>query len=344
MQQKNKDTRPCVLIARFSAIGDVTMTIPVVYDICAANPGIDFVFITKPRLVSIFVDRPANLYLQPVDTDGRYKGIRGMFRLARNLRASRHITAFADLHDVLRSKVLRTLLRLSGIRVATIDKGRRQKLRLIRRGAATSEPLIPQTARYARVFERLGLKTSPTFAGLWGGHAKAPVPTFPKPYVVIAPFAAHSGKIYPADSMERLISALDSRHIPMYIMGGGGREQRLADRWAAQHPSVTSLAGQGLGFARELEIINHAAVVVAMDSANMHLSAICATPTISIWGATHPAAGFAPWRQTDGIIQSDMPCRPCSVYGNRPCRFGPAPRCMEAIDPDVVLNKVLSFL
>ena len=344
MPQKNDDRQGCVLIARFSAIGDVAMTIPVVYNLCRSYPHRQFVFLTKPFLAPIFVDRPQNLSIETIDTKGRHKGFAGLYRLSRQLSAKWKIEAFADLHDVLRTKVLRSLFRLQGIPVAAIDKGRSEKRRLVKLGAINYHPLKPQIERYADVFRTLGLSLEKSFDGLWGGHAKAPGEHPLKPYIVIAPFAAHAGKIYPAERMEQVISALSAREIPVVILGGGGDEERLASDWAARYGGVTSLAGKRLGFARELEIINHAAVTIAMDSGNMHLSAIACTPTVSVWGATHPYCGFAPWKQSEGIIQAQMPCRPCSVFGNKPCRLASTPRCMDAIDPQVIVDKVLSYL
>ncbi|MDE6541614.1 MAG: glycosyl transferase family 1, partial [Muribaculaceae bacterium] len=73
--------------------------------------------------------------------------------------------------------------------------------------------------------------------------------------------------------------------------------------------------------------------MLTMDSGNMHLAAIAGTPTLSIWGATHPYCGFAAWRQSDAdTIQLPVPCRPCSVFGNRPCRRRDL-MCLDAIRP-----------
>ena len=98
MPQKNDDRQGCVLIARFSAIGDVAMTIPVVYNLCRTYPHRQFVFLTKPFLAPIFVDRPQNLSIETIDTKGKHKGFAGLYRLSRQLSAKWKIEAFADLH------------------------------------------------------------------------------------------------------------------------------------------------------------------------------------------------------------------------------------------------------
>jgi len=63
-------------------------------------------------------------------------------------------------------------------------------------------------------------------------------------------------------------------------------------------------------------------------------------PVVSVWGATHPYAGFLGWRQSpDRCISIDLPCRPCSVFGNKPCLRGDM-ACMNNIDPLAIVRKV----
>ncbi len=81
-----------------------------------------------------------------------------------------------------------------------------------------------------------------------------------------------------------------------------------------------------------------------MDSANMHLAALAGTPTVSVWGATHPYCGFRGWRQKEELtVQLPMDCRPCSVFGNKPCLRGDY-LCLAAIKPELILNKVKNYL
>ena len=86
--------------------------------------------------------------------------------------------------------------------------------------------------------------------------------------------------------------------------------------------------------------MQHLDVMVSMDSANMHLASLVATPVVSVWGATHPYAGFMGWNQKmDNAVQLNMRCRPCSIFGNKPCQRGDY-ACLTAIKPDVIINKV----
>lgn len=357
-QNKNKNGnagRPkSVLVARFSAIGDVAMTVPVVYSACRCYPDVRFVLVTRPAMTAIFVDAPANLVVVGADVKKEYKGPAGMYRLVQKLVSEYQIDAFADLHNVIRTQFMGIFCRLRGIPVARINKGRAHKRALTRRNNKVMLPLISQRARYREVFYRLGLPLTEQFNGLYDGRCKADDTLYaaiarPKPAGVrrigIAPFAAHAGKVYPPDLMYKVVESLAARtDVQIFLLGGGGREQEILESWAAQLPRTQSLAGKRYGFAAELALFNHLDVMLTMDSANMHLASIAGTPTISIWGATHPYCGFKGWRQSDAdMIQLPLTCRPCSVFGDRPCHRGDC-LCLNGIKPETIVARIIEKL
>lgn len=351
--QKTFSDGDTVLIARFSAIGDVAMTVPVVYSACRCYPQLRFVLVTRPAMVPIFACAPANLTVVGVDLKAdAYKGIGGMRRLAAEMRRSYAPAAFVDLHDVLRTRLLGLFLRLHGVPCARIDKARSKRRALTRRSNKVMLPLTGSRDRYAAAFVRAGLPLQERFDGLYGARCSAPHEAYaaitePKPegerWIGIAPFAAHEGKVYPPELMEQVVAALAAApRMRIFLLGSAGAEQDILSRWAEAYPAVTCLAGKRYGFAAELALFNHLDCMLSMDSANMHLAAIASTPTVSIWGATHPYCGFTAWRQTDNdFIQLPVPCRPCSVFGNKPCMRGDL-LCLRAIRPDTVIARVLA--
>lgn len=344
-----------VVIARFSAIGDVAMAVPVIYSACATYPDISFVFVTRPSMTDIFVNRPANLTLVGADVKTDYTGVSGMRRLVGELAHDYRADIFIDLHDVLRSRLMRLFWRLRGVKTVKIDKGKSHKHALTRRFRKRMLPLISQRARYREVFFKAALPVSDSFNGLFGGRAKAPAESFaaitaPKAqgerWVGVAPFAAHLGKIYPVEKMEKALRILIRRcpSVRYFFFGGAGDERVTLERWACEFPGSVSLAGKRYGFATELALINHLDAMVTMDSANMHLASIASTPTVSIWGATHPYCGFKGWHQSDSdIIQLPMTCRPCSVFGSKPCHRGDY-LCLNGIAPTDVAKKIIDKL
>jgi ADP-heptose:LPS heptosyltransferase len=304
-------------------------------------PDVTFTIVSRPFLRPLFDGLP-NLKFVEADTTGAHHGLRGLWKLFRLLR-SLHPSAVADIHNVLRTQVLHLLFTLSGTRVYTIEKGRRDKRRLIRRRRKIRQPLDTSFERYRRVLEKcVGQPLSP--------DAPCPVPSFPnkvarhaKYAVGIAPFAAHEGKIYPLDKTEQVVAHFAARPDVQVFLFGGGTERGVLEQWERKHPQVQSVAGK-LDLAAELALIQQLSVMVSMDSANMHLASFVGTPVVSVWGATHPHAGFYGWRQPPGnAVSLDLPCRPCSVYGNRKCFFGDY-RCLHGIAPEAIIDKVNSII
>lgn len=344
-----------VLITRFSALGDVAMCVPVVYSVCRCYPDIRFVMLTRPSMTGIFVDPPRNLAIVGADVKTDYIGVAGMWRLFKEIREEYAIDAVVDLHDVLRTKLLRSFASLAGLKVAHINKGRAGKRALTRRRRKQMLPLISSRARYRDTFFRIGLPVADRFNGLYGSGGHAPCSLFasitpPKStgehWVGFAPFAAHPGKIYPVEKLEEVVESLASRpDLRIFLFGGGGHEREVLDAWEARFPDkVISLAGKKYGFPVELALLNHLDVMVAMDSANMHLAAIAGTKVVSIWGATHPYCGFKGWRQADAdAVQLNMTCRPCSVFGERPCFRGDY-ACLNGITPAMIIEKIDKYI
>lgn len=344
---RHPDKPRAVVLTRFSAMGDVAIAVPPVYDLCLANPDLTVVFVTRRRLASIMVNPPANLVTEGIDTD-RYKGITGMWRLAAQLRKKYNIVAFIDLHDVIRTKLLRLYMRLHNVKVTSIRKGRRQKKELVRKGAQTyladgGTPLPTTESRYRNAIERAGFSAPHSFVSLF--HNESVSPSDNKCRIGIAPFAAHQGKIYPSRLMKQVVDALaDRQNTEIYLFGAGEKETALLSAWAAGKPNVVNMASRNEGLVAELRLMSTLNAMIAMDSANMHLAAIAGVPRIvAVWGATHPAAGFTPFMphstNTPHIINVEIPlhCRPCSVYGNRQCRRGDY-HCLHSISPHTILT------
>lgn len=341
-----------VVLARFSAIGDVAMTVPVVYSLCRTYPDVSFLFVTRRTMADIFVAPPANLKVIGVDLKTDYVGVAGMRRLASELRRDYDIDLFIDLHNVLRTRMLRFFWCLSGIKAKVLRKGKSRKKALTRRYRKRLLPLISQRARYREVCYRAGLPVNDNFEGLYGGRAKSDTALFEhitaprqegEKWIGVAPFAAHRGKIYPVGQMEQALDIIMSKApgVKFFFFGGGGDERDVLERWAQKYDGSVSLAGKKYGFAVELALINHLDTMITMDSANMHLASIASVPTISVWGATHPYCGFKGWRQHDAdIVQLPMTCRPCSVFGSKPCYRGDY-QCLTAISPKTIADKAV---
>lgn len=340
---------PHLLLLRFSALGDVAMAVPVVRQLAYERPACRLTVVTRRGWEPLFAGLPPQVHVEGVAL-ADYAGLHGLERLYRRLRALRP-DAVADLHDVLRTKYLRLRFALAGVPVAHIDKGRREKRLLCARGALLSHPLKSTVARYADVLAAVGLPLK--------GAPLAPIEPRPAPSpallpllgddgeqrIGIAPFARHKGKVYPLHLMRQVIDGLLSSEPARRILlfGGGAAEKRVCEELAAEYGRVVSLVGRA-SLSDELAVIGRLHLMISMDSANMHLAAMQGVPVVSVWGSTHPFAGFAPWGQpADRMVGLALPCRPCSVYGNRPCRRGDY-ACLNDITPQSIVERSNSLL
>ena len=336
-----------ILIIRLSALGDVAMTIPVVYSLCEAYPDVNFTMLTTPVISRIFINRPDNLKIYPAEIRGRHRGIKGIYVLYKELRAL-SFDGIADLHNVLRSRLLCALLRLSGVKSIHINKGRIAKCEITARRHKKLRQLPTSFHRYTDVFRKLGFSFPENFVSIYGKQ-KAALPEIllsefssEEHCIGVAPFAKHQGKIYPEKKMEQLIPMLaKTGEYKIFLFGGGEKESLVLNRWASDFPDkVVSLTDMKLGFSGELALMSHLKLLVSMDSANMHLASLVGLPVISVWGATHPYAGFLGWRQSlDNVVQLDLPCRPCSIFGNRPCWRNDY-ACLNEISPEEIADKI----
>jgi ADP-heptose:LPS heptosyltransferase len=332
-----------ILVIRFSAIGDVAMTLPIIYSAAKANPEDSFTVLTQTFLTPLFMNRPANLTVMGVNIRGGEKSVRGFLRYALLLRKYK-FDKVLDLHDVVRSWVIDAIFFLSGKEIFKIDKGRNARKRITARPPKEIHCLRPVTQRYADVFRKAGFDFEETFVSLFEDN---PAPdSFPKEkkdrWIGIAPFAKHKGKVYPLDRMEIVVSRLSGKeNVTVFLFGGRGEEAEKLKEWSGKYPGVHNVAGC-YPFDRELVLMSKLDILISMDSANMHLASLAGTKVISIWGATHPYAGFYGYHQSPALaVQKDLPCRPCSVYGKKPC-YRKDFACMNMISPEEIIGKIES--
>lgn len=322
------------------------MTVPVIKLLLHQYPQLQVTMVSTAFVAPLFADME-RLHFFAADVKGAHKGFVGLYRLYRQLKKEYAFDAVADFHNVLRTKVLRTFLAFDGKSIAFIDKGRAEKKALTREHNKILKPLKSTFARYTDVLAQLGL---PVQLNIEEGIKKAVPEEKLAAYkqqgyqlVGIAPFAQYERKMYPLPKMREVVKMLlQHPHIKIYLFGGKG-EAQLLQQWEAELTRAENCAGK-MRFADELQTISNLDVMVSMDSANMHLASMYGVPVVSIWGATHPYAGFYGWGQKPAYaVQIDLYCRPCSVFGNKP---GPRTdlACLQSITPLMVYQQVMQVL
>ena len=324
------------------------MSIPVIRALTEKHPECKITVLSKPFFKPLFDKIPqVSFFAAQVNT--KHKGILGLFKLYRELKKEK-ITHVADFHDVLRSKILRTLFIFNGNPCICINKGRTEKKALTRTKNKIFKQLKTSHQRYAEVLNKLGFNldlSNPTLIEKKKLSEKITLITGLKKdtWIGIAPFAAFKGKVYPLQLMEEVIKEMASKGFKIFLFGGGKHEIKVLNTIENTYKNVINLAGQ-LSFKEELKVISELDLMVSMDSGNAHLAAMQQVKTITLWGVTHPYAGFAPFHQPDDYcLISDLekyPKIPCSIYGNKV--INGYENVMETISPDRVIEKIMSVL
>ena len=286
-----------ILIIRFSALGDVAMAVPVVYSLAHQYPEIRVTVLSRGFARPLFENLAPNVGFMEADLKQEYKGIRGLNALYRRLTA-KQFTAIADLHNVLRSGFLRMRFNLGNYRVEHINKHRRGRRRLTSTFHKQLSQQPTSFQNYVEVFERLGYSVNIQFTSIFpqgGGDISllpetlaAMLSNNDTPLIGIAPFAAHQGKVYPPNLMEKVIGLLLQQHpqAHIFLLGRGKQEEQYFTAWCQQYPTCINVSQHLESLRQELILISHLDVMISMDSANMHLASLTNTPVVSIWGAT----------------------------------------------------------
>ena len=316
-----------ILVIRFSALGDVAMMVPVVWSLAQQYPDIRITVLSRKFARPLFDDLAPNVNFMEADVSKEYHGVRGLNALYRRL-VAKQFTKVADLHNVLRSEYLRLRFNL---------------------GLPTS------FENYAAVFERLGypvdLKNFRSIFPPEGGNLNmlpaifGPKKSFEQ-WIGIAPFAAHEGKIYPPRLMEQVLYRLIQQYPKgrFFLFGRGEEEEKYYQMWCAQYRQCVWVGKHCGDMYSELILMSHLDVMLSMDSANMHLASLTGIPVVSVWGATHPMAGFLGYNQDpENVIQIDLECRPCSIYGNKPCQRGDY-ACLQNIPPERIVERIITLI
>ncbi len=350
LKSKTKNLKPThLLIIRLSALGDVTMTVPVLRVFFATYPDIKITVVSRAFHKALF-DEFQGITFFPVETKTKHNGIRGILKLAKELHKS-EITAVADLHNVLRSKIMVTYFKFKKLPTAQIDKGRVEKKALTRLKNKKFKQLPTTFERYAVVFENLGFPIDLS-RHEFPKRKEMPNNLLPlvdktyKNHIGIAPFAAFEGKMYPLSLMEQVISTLDAeKQTQIFLFGGGAHEIEILNILAEKYPSVVNMAGN-LNLEEELALIANLDLMLAMDSGNAHLAAIYNVPVVTLWGVTHPFAGFYPFQQpAENALLADrkkFPGIPTSIYGNTfPEGYEKA---ITTITPEQIVEKINTIL
>jgi ADP-heptose:LPS heptosyltransferase len=145
--------------------------------------------------------------------------------------------------------------------------------------------------------------------------------------------------------MAKVAQDLSDSGYALFVFGGGKKDHKEAQDFAGI-PNLEICVNK-YSLREERTLMESLDLMITMDSANMHIARLSLTPVLSIWGATHPNLGFHAFGQTPDeltvqIPYEEMTCRPCSVFGAKPCERKDY-ACMNTLSPTLITKKVEEF-
>lgn len=329
----DQPTPPNVLVVRFSSIGDVLLTTPLLRAIRHRHPAARLTVLTKQAYVPLLSQNPHVDRVMGVDARQTLGGV------ARELRAAGY-THLLDLHDNLRTRMLRTLV--PG-RWSTYPKHRMARALLIytkRNRYGDSRPVAERYFSAARGLDVVPDRRPPEFfvgpkaereAAEWLATSGL---TGKGPMIALAPGAAHATKRWPLEHWRTLIQQIVAEGFEVVIVGSSEDEPLGAVLSQGEGGRVVSAAGafglQGTG-----ALLQQAAALVSGDTGVMHIATGVGTPVVALFGPTVEAFGFFPYTSRAQVLQLALSCRPCSSKGGSRCPLGHH-RCMVEMEPQSV--------
>ncbi len=310
---------PDILIVRFSSIGDLVLTTPLLRAIRRRYPLARITFVVREDMADTVRHNP---HLTEVVAWRRGSSL---LRLAGILRR-RAWTHRLDLHGSLRSHLLRALV---GGRWTTYPKDRRERQLLIQSGGKRGTPLRHVAERYFDAARELGVQPDggpaeffPTAAAVAAADAFLAKHALGmrRQLVALAPGAAHFTKRWPDVHWIALARELASTY-DLIVVGGPG-DRNLGEAIAAAAGSGAANAAGHFTLDGSGALLRRAIRLVAGDTGLLHLATAVGTPVVGLYGPTVEAFGFFPYRAPFQALQHDLPCRPCSSQGGRACPLG----------------------
>jgi ADP-heptose:LPS heptosyltransferase len=342
-----------LLVIRFSAMGDVALLAPVLVAIISKYPNVQINLITRGNFTPFFYNIP-NVHVTGLNIR-KYRGLLGTFKMFKDIIHLGPFDKVIDLHGSLRSTILSLIFRWKKVPIFTIDKGRSEKLKQIRKKNKVLKPLPHTVDRYLKVFENAGFPAT-VRKGPWinvDPDSKFYAADFFKSrnlkkadtlWIGFAPFAGHALKEWPLFKSENLVKLILKEFNSYIFLFGSTDESPKLEQLRGGSERCFLVSGGKYGITGEIGIMEKLDLMVGMDSSNVHIMALLKKPVIGIYGTTHPYSGFGPYGQEEsGVLQVNLPCRPCSIFGNTTCHRKDF-ACMNLIDPQDVINRIRALL
>lgn len=315
-----------VLVIRFSSMGDIIYTTPVVRCLKEQLPGAEVHFLTKPAFRYIYDNNPyvdKLLLLQPKLSD-----------TIKEIKAEKY-DILVDLHTNLRTSIIK--LR-TGIKAYTYDKQRLRKWLSLKFNLKLVPP-VHLVDRYLKAVAPLGIVNDGKPINYYIKKQYSLDTLLPEShrnsYIVFVIGATHNTKRMPNAKVADICRQISQ---PVLLLGGNDVKANGDEIAAAAGNHVLNICG-ATSLDESVFIVSKAKRLIGFDTGLTHIAEAFNIPIASVWGATVPELlGVQPYQVDDAlVIGVDLPCRPCSKFGQEKCPLGHF-KCMNTIDDAILVN------
>jgi len=324
---------PNILAVRFSSIGDVLLTTPLLRALRLRHPSARITFLTREAYVALLSANPHVNEVMGMARD------RGLGDVAAELRGHR-FTHLLDLHDSVRSRALRLLVPGNW---SSYPKYRIARAILIHTKRNVYREARSVAERYFSAARALDVEPDGRPPDLfWQPTAEqkvlewfqqAGITDVVRP-VAIAPGAAHATKRWPLEHWEILTRRLVEQGCQVLVVGGSD-DAPLGSVLARMCPGrVHNAAGQ-FQLQETGALLQRTSAVISGDTGVMHMATAVGAPVVALFGPTVQPFGFFPYTKRAAVLELTMACRPCTSKGGPHCHLGHH-RCLRDITPELV--------
>ncbi|MEO8794969.1 MAG: glycosyltransferase family 9 protein [Daejeonella sp.] len=312
-----------ILIIRFSSIGDIVLTTPVIRCLKQQLEDVEVHYLTKKSFKTVLDQNPYidKLHLLESSLSDTIKQLR-----------AENFDYIIDLHHNLRTRIIKFRL---GIESRSFDKLNIEKWMMVNLHL-NKLPKIHIVDRYLKTVEFLGVKNDDQGLDYFLADEydlQTLLPATHQSFIGLAIGAQHATKRLPQDKLIELCTKIKR---PIVLLGGPDDVLRAEEicRLAGNH--VYNACGK-LTLDQSAFLVKKSEQIITHDTGLMHIAAAFNKPIISIWGNTIPEFGMYPYRvsQSEIIEVKGLPCRPCSKIGYDKCPRGHF-KCMNNIDLNLV--------
>jgi heptosyltransferase-2 len=337
-----------ILVIRFSSLGDIVLTLPVIQALRDAYPDARIRVSVKEQYASLFAGSRLVDQVLPLASRGEHRGFGGLRRYAEQIRRIRP-DLIVDLHGSARSRLLSYLLPDARVLRVPLQHFRRQALVRFKRPVLGYPGHMVE--RYLAVLESLAIPRGnrrPRLTASEGGENEARVLLESwgvrerSGFIILAPGAGRKSKRWSGEHFAELARRLAEDHQRPVAVIGSSDEAGLVNQIVGMAGSPRVFPHPSSDLMVQAALLARASGLVTNDSGLMHLAVAVGAPVVAIFGSTTPSLGFYPLGEADRILSIPLDCRPCSLHGLDTCPRGDL-ACLEGISPDRVLDAVLAI-